>query len=404
MRLALLGSDADSLKLADAAAVLGHEIAWAGDIDPAERVSRPWMPVEDKAEAWEDLFDPAAGEGVIVGRGTAPEDLRARQVQELVKLGRPVLAVHPLFTSVLTYFEIDMARGESAGVLEHYNPLAESPAVALMRAWVAGGDPDLGPVEQVVATRTLVERRRDNVLWHFERDVELLDCVAGPLDRLGAHAAGGDAAGGDADYSALAIQLSGARPVPVRWVVEPPAAAATDELRVVLICARGRLHVTFDVAADGARISRMADSSQHSELIDQNVAANAVERFSECIRRGVAASSWPAALRSMEMADTIEISLRRGRMIEVHRQELTEHLAFKGTMAALGCGLLAVLIPAVLVAGLIAGKLGVPVGEFLPHILLGLLAIFLVLQLLPRLLFSKPPREEQPRASQEGGS
>jgi hypothetical protein len=93
----------------------------------------------------------------------------------------------------------------------------------------------------------------------------------------------------------------------------------------------------------------------------------------------------------MELTDSIEISLRRGRMIDVHHQQLTEHLAFKGTMAAAGCGLLFFLVPLVLAISWIAGKFGVPIGQFVPHILLGLLAIFLGMQFLPKLLYRDPP-------------
>jgi hypothetical protein len=97
----------------------------------------------------------------------------------------------------------------------------------------------------------------------------------------------------------------------------------------------------------------------------------------------------------MEIADSIEISLRRGRMIDIHSQQLTEHLAFKGTMAAAGCGVLLVLAPLMLAVGWIAGQFGVPVASYWPHALLVLLAAFLGLQLLPKLLYGPLPEEQQ---------
>ena len=99
----------------------------------------------------------------------------------------------------------------------------------------------------------------------------------------------------------------------------------------------------------------------------------------------------------MELTDSIEISLRRGRMIEIHDQQLTEQLAFKGTMAALSCGVLVLLVPLLLVAGWIAGLFGIPVANYWPHVLLVLLALFLGLQLLPKLLY--PPAEPTPHES-----
>ncbi len=88
----------------------------------------------------------------------------------------------------------------------------------------------------------------------------------------------------------------------------------------------------------------------------------------------------------MELADTIEISLRRGRMIDVHHQQLTEELAFKGMMSAAGCGVLLVLPPLLLLVGWLAELIGLPVAHYWPHGLLALLATFLLVQLLPKLL------------------
>ena len=87
----------------------------------------------------------------------------------------------------------------------------------------------------------------------------------------------------------------------------------------------------------------------------------------------------------MELADTIEISLRRGRMIDVHPQQLTEHLAFKGTMSALGCGVLTLLVPVLLLLGWLAEQVGIPVASTWPHILLGMLTLFLLVQFIPQL-------------------
>ena len=53
-----------------------------------------------------------------------------------------------------------------------------------------------------------------------------------------------------------------------------------------------------------------------------------------------AASTWDAATEAMEVADAAELSLQKGKSVEVHHQKLTEQLAFRGTMAALGCGVL----------------------------------------------------------------
>jgi hypothetical protein len=84
-----------------------------------------------------------------------------------------------------------------------------------------------------------------------------------------------------------------------------------------------------------------------------------VPRSQPWSRLGLAASSvpeWPGICRDLEVADTVELSLRRGRMIELHHETVTEEDTFKGVMAALGC-LLVMVVPLVLIAAAILGGL-----------------------------------------------
>lgn len=374
MKLALLAADAESLALAGAAVAAGHAIVWREDAHDAD------------AAAWEDLYDPATADAAIVGAGGESEDLRARQVQELTKVGWPLLVVQPVVSSVISYFEIDMARTESGAVLLHYNPLVEPECVARLASWVRSGHPQLGAVEQIAATRRLDDRTRERVVWHFARDVELLARLAGRLDRIGAHAARGDA---DAAYSSLSVQLHGPLQIPVRWTVEP--LAGRPDLRVALICQRGRLTLVFDGEGRAIELIDQSGETESRQLLpEDSPAAHALARFAAAVdaARGTA-STWPAALDAMELADSIEISLRRGRMIDVHHRELTEQLAFKGVMSAAGCGVLVVVIPLILAIGWIAGAFKAPLSEYWPHLLLMFLVAFLALQILPKLLM--PP-------------
>ncbi|WP_428304769.1 hypothetical protein [Lacipirellula sp.] len=376
MKFALLGADAQSLPLLAAALAAGHEMAWAGDLSLAPDDDVVWPGGADQGDEWEDLLVAETADAIIVGRGAAADDLRTRQVQEFARLGRPMLTTFPLFPSVLTYFEIDMSRTEGNGVLHYYNPLRDSSSLAGVEQWVVAGHPRFGRVEQIVATRALSNRSRDNVLHHFACDVDLLAFVGGKLNRIGAHAS----TGAEADYSALSVQLLGATELPVRWGVEPPAEA--EGLTLHFIGERGRESFWFDAAG---LVAEPASAP----------ARRAVDRFTAAIAAEAVDASWQQALRAMELTDSIEISLRRGRMIDVHDQQLTEQLAFKGTMAALGCGLLLLLVPGLLVAGWLGGAVGFPLAEYWPHLLLTILAIFLGLQFLPKLLYKSPPSDSK---------
>jgi len=409
MRFALLGIDSESAALARAAEAAGHTIVWCGDGAAQSPGDSGWgssgdtggdtsWGLDDLGDEWESLLDQNMADGVIVGRGGAAAGLRGEQVNQLVKNGVAVLATFPLVDSVLVYYEIDMARGESNAVLQHFNPLTEHcPTIDQCADSIAHGHPQLGPIEQVVLERALAERTQEQVLWHFSRDVELLDVVAGQLNRLGALGSPDEAA----TYSGLSVQLLGKSEVPVRWQVGPVEQAAWAHL--ILIAERGRLIVALSEAGSPWQLSvsqngetettALADFAASGAREAGDAASKAVGRFVDAVAAGDGdASSWPRALRAMELTDTIEISLRRGRMIEVHQQQLTEELAFKGTMSALGCGVLLVVPPLLLVFGWLAELMGLSVARFWPHLVLTFFALFLGLQLIPKLIFDDPHR------------
>jgi len=396
MNFAFLGADEESVALAQAAIQAGHEIVWAGDIASArEGWDLPWLPTEDLAEQWEALLDHRTCDAVIVGRGAATSEVRAEQLIQLVRNGVAVLITFPLVDSVLSFYEIDMVRCESKAVVHHFNPLGQAlPAVQQCTDWVASGHPELGAVEQIIWHRPLIERTREQALWHFARDVELLGQVAGRLNRLGALGSPDE----QATYAGLSVQLLGQSKIPVRWEVGPAQQSAQP--RLLLVAQNGTLTLEFNEA--GQPVSLVASQGTETKTIEAvDAYAMAISRFVGAMESEVEVTPiWPSALHAMELADTIEISLRRGRMIDIHDQQLTEDLAFKGTMSAAGCGVLMILPPLLLTAGWIAGLFGLSVARYWPHVLLALLAAFLIFQTLPKLLLNSRPSESENDSSE----
>jgi len=398
MRFALLGADEESLQLTEVAMAAGHQLVWCGDVGVAVRggtadhlLAADYLQ-EDQAEQWEVLFDPHFCDAAILGQGCSAPAMRAEQLGQLSKNGIAVLATFPLVESVLSFYEIDMARSESGAVLHHFNPLVQQqPILEQLCAWVRDGHPHLGAVEQIVWERPLGDRSRERVLWHFARDVELLDLVAGRLDRLGALGSPNE----EVTYRGLSVQLLGASQVPVRWSLGP--VQQSDAPRLILVAQQGKVTAEFSSVGQTTQLETLQEGTTRSMTVNSTPAASvALEHFVAAVETGDSASStWPSALRAMELTDTIEISLRRGRMIDVHPQQLTEELAFKGAMSALGCGVLIAVVPLLLSIGWLAEQIGIPVAGYWPHVLFALLALFLVLQLVPKLLMS---------ASNSGGS
>src|SRR5262245_28725426 len=113
MKLALLGTDPEALALVEAALAAGQAVVWLGDVRPEDRPAlAQWLPGVRESGDWESLLDHGLVDAVIVGRGTAADELRAEQLKRLVADVMPVLAVQPVGTSVLVYYELDMARHE----------------------------------------------------------------------------------------------------------------------------------------------------------------------------------------------------------------------------------------------------------------------------------------------------
>jgi hypothetical protein len=405
MKFAVLGTDSDILQLATAARAAGHGISWIGDVrsEDAAAIGHITADGRDRASEWELLLGQGVVDGVLVGRGTASVDQRAEQLKRLAAEAVPILAVHPIFESVLPYYEIDMTRRETGAVIQHFNPIAEHPVFGELADWVREGHPQIGKIHQVTCERRTHGASRDVVLAYLARDIELLATVAGDIRR--ASAIGPTTP--DASFASLQVQMTAVRVSSVRWSVGSTAAAQAG-IQLALLGEHGAVTLReTDSSANGQRewqLETAADGTTNMRpLVDVDAASAAIERFvaavqSQASDRG-ARSTWETATRDMEVVDAVELSLQKGRTIEVFQQHLTERLAFRGTMAALGCGLLLLAFFAVIVITVIGGA----EDKTRPHIasnwalmLFAVLAFFLLLQAVPLLAQRRrePPKEE----------
>jgi len=391
MKLAILGTDPDVFALASAARVAGHELVWLGDVRSEDLPALERLLPELRVSAdWESLLDHKLVDAVLVGRGSADEALRAEQVKRLVADVMPVLAVHPVGTSVLVYYELDMARHEVHGVLRHYSPLAGSPTVAELADWVQAGSGPIGTVHQVIFQRYLQDCGRESVIRHLVRDVEVLWAAAGAARTVSA--VGPQMA--DASYASLQVQMTGPGAATLRWALTPTSERSPrGELTLVgergtatlgLSTAEWLLTTNIDGETETASTPPFDPPRAAIDELAAAIAANGTEKSE-------AASTWRAATAAMEIVDTIELRLQKGRTIEVHQQRLTERLAFRGTMAAFGCGLLLLTLVVLVAAGFVGDVLGVPLKDYWPIALLAMLALFLLMQALPWLVKRRRP-------------
>lgn len=391
MRLALLGSDPDAVALLSAAVRAGHEVMWLGDIRAEEAAAvRELVPHVAASEDWELLLDHALVDGVLVGRGAATDDLRAEQLKRLVADAVPLLVVHPTGSSVLTYYELDMVRREVHGIVRHYNPVAGHPATADLARWVREGHEAIGRVHQVTCERSLADATRLTALGHMARDAELLRAVVGDIrstSAIGPRDLGGS-------FASLQVQMATEGDVSMRWSVAP-AAGQAQGATLSLVGERGTIALAApadQAGGSGWELCTVVDGRRESASLEPwDSAGAAIEALAGAIDAqdgadSTSASTWEAATEAMEVVDAVELSLQKGRSVDVHHQQLTDRLAFRGTMAALGCGLLLVGLAVMVVAGVLGDVLRVPLVRHWPIVLVGVLMFFLLLQIVPFLV------------------
>jgi hypothetical protein len=257
---------------------------------------------------------------------------------------------------------------------------------------VRDGHPTIGPIHQLSCEHKATTPTRENVLAQLARDIELLATIAGDIRRVTAIGPAPDSS----SFASLQIQLNAVTAASVRWSVGYATAGAAG-LEMSLHGEHGVVVVRIVDSSNNAPPlwqieTNERDNQQTDAVAPYDPARAALQRLSSTISSAqttpdrIAASTWDSATRAMEVVDAAELSLQKGRTIEVFQQQLTERLAFRGTMAAMGCALLLVSFFALVLVGMIGGVEGLERKHLVASwsiILLALLAFFLFLQAVP---------------------
>ena len=207
------------------------------------------------------------------------------------------------------------------------------------------------------------EASRQNVLAFLARDVELISTVAGDIRRV--NAIGPDAT--DSSFASLQAQITTDGPASLRWSVGSRSAHGSA-LEATLVGEQGTitLHARESATNDfpAWQLTTTTDGQRQEQLLDPyNAPQTAIEQLAAAVAetsadRRSAASTWGAATRAMEVVDAVNLSLEKGRTIDVFQQQLTEQLAFRGAMAAIGCGLLIVGFAVIVLVTMLGGAEG----------------------------------------------
>jgi len=385
MRFALLGFDPLILPLAEAIARSPrHELVATCDLGPqAERV-QAIAPGARHANHWEALLDGSDVDAVVVA-GDGSSEVRADQLRKFLQVDMPLIVSHPQPVQSLVCYELEMIREEHHGVLLPYLPgrwhpsinrLCEPPASDLRQA--------LGELEQITLERAMAHRDKVATCKQFARDVDLARALCGELTRLSAMVP----QGAD-DYDNLGVQLSSASGVLIRWCVGP-----VDRQAGAALCLHGtRGQVTLDMPEGGTwrRVVEIEGRRDEQVFDDWQPAETALDRLEQAIAGSDLRPSWTDACRAVELAETIDRSIARGRTIELRPEAYDDEEAnFRGTMAAVGCGLLLLTFFIGVLAALFAA-FGVSLPGW-PYFLVTLMVMFLLLQSLGLIIPKRSPK------------
>jgi predicted dehydrogenase len=391
IRLAFLGADGSFLEMFEATrANPRFELAGICEVDPAMLAALDSTTGARSVADWEALLDSTIFDAVFVAH-CDDEDRRAEQLRKLIQAGIPLLLSHPVLDSMLLYYELEMIRSEVGGIVLCYLPDRFHSAVVRVAQIVAMADTSaIGKVDQVVMERSIPVPSKTTVVRQFSRDVDTLRIIAGDMTRLGALAG----TTGDQAYTNLGVQMSGASGIATRWSVVP-GSAGSGRLSVHGANGRAVVHLTPD--EHSWTFELQTPDGQTAETFED---WNPADTMLACLAAAIDDESVEPTLldgaRSLELAETIDRSLHKGRTIDLYYEEYSEEGTFKGTMASVGCGLLLVAL-FVLGAVAIVEQMGVQQVRVWPYVLLGTLGLFLSMQLL-MLVFGRR-REAAPSAT-----
>jgi len=351
--VAILGYDDDVLAVARAVRDDPRfRVVGIYDVDSGQAALREVLPGVSCQAEWESLLV-AGPQVVLVGRERSPS-LADDQLRKLVQAGVPLLFTQPPCEAILA-LELEMIRRDSKAPLAVYYPGCRHETRArLARVVLDDAEPSIGRLEQVLVTRHLADRGRDGVTRQFARDVHWIQALVGDIRQVSALATGQVID----DVANLNVQMTTESGSLVRWSVHPRTAGTTDSIELVGTTSHVVLRMPWHQGD-----WQITDGESGESTSSPPTVREALEILVELPLAGenrasspAVAHDWPQAVRALEVLDSVQVSLKRGRTVELQKTQLSEHNTFKGMMSAAGC-LLLLLAPLILIGAALIDRL-----------------------------------------------
>jgi predicted dehydrogenase len=379
MNFLILGDGAEELAWARAIdAYTGHRLVAAfPGFEGYHDVPRP--------SDFEDALATAGVDAVVVGGGL---EERGEALRRVAAVGLPAICLHPPGDDAEAYYQVALSRDETGAIVIPDIPTRLHPAMEVLKRAIHGRE--LGVFRGLRIEWSAEPGEGDLARHVFPRLVDAVRVLIGEIEAV---TATGDPPG-TRPTEGLIVHLRGpdARRAEVRIENGPRALA-----RLVVAGTEGSLTLEYEPSFEGtARLVHRTTNSHegvtafepwepHAAILATLV--EAVERREREVHPNLI-----DATRAMELSEATVRSLRRGRTIELHYEEISEAGTFKGVMTSVGCVILLTIL-GVLPAALIGPALGVPWTIYLAYAIPPVLIVFILLQFL-RFAVRSPRREE----------
>lgn len=379
MNFLILGAGPEEHAWANAIAQHAEHQLWAAFPGFAELEDVP-RPLD-----LDDALAMAGVEAVLVG---GDREVRIEWLRRVAAAGLPAICLHPPGDDSEAYYQVALSRTETGAVLVPDLPARLHPgAVALRRALE---NRELGVFREIRHESTAGPGDGDLTRQVFSRAVDLVRSLLG---EVGAVTATGDPPGQRPDQR-LVVQLRGpeARRAEVRIVAGP-----SEPSRVTVSGDQGSLTLEYHPTLTGqARLTHRTPGSEAvvTECAPWDPHAAILDVLAGSLQGQDARPNLLDGTRAMELAEATARSLRRGRTVDLHYDEISEANNFKSVMTSTGCMLLLGILVA-LPAALAGPALGWNWTLYLAYAIPPLLVLFMLMQ---SLRFAV--RQSQPPATQ----
>jgi predicted dehydrogenase len=337
-----------------------------------------------------DLDDALARPGIDIVIVGGPIAERGESLRRAAAEGLAIICLHPTGSDSEAYYQVALSRAETGAIIVPAMPLRHHPGVAAIRQALASSE--LGAFRGLRIEAQRQGDKADLAQVMVPRFVDLVRALLGEIEAL---TATGDPPGEHPDLELIVqLRVAEARRAELRLSAGPG-----EPFRLSLLGTDGSMSLDIDPEFDQpARLIRRAsgqDPEVHEfEPWDSHEAIFSVLKQS-CSQRESSElphSNLLDATRAMEIAEATARSLRRGRTVDLHYEEVSEEATFKSVMTSTGCMVLLVAI-FILPIALGGPALGLDWTIYIAYLIPPALVIFVLLQAL-KLAVRRPGTSE----------